>query len=524
MSTKPSDFQELVRLAELAQSLLDGKEYLIGTVAERFQRAATKYPHDQAIRSMQNVFERRIAKEGGLLVVSQKDIQDLYDQVSNLGNAARFEEELGDLLLENRRQSTASYNEDYINSIRDSGTSVELGDQETVAELQGMFAGANDKVAQSKFVESGRKGVTLELSSMGFANPTVEIAARDTNFVVYAAQVDTRHGTIPFLIPAEIKLGSVLLPSVFVSGNEFLELNAANIHLHINKMIGGTTKIATPTTVLTTLNKLTEKSEIAKQASDNGFDNVIPEGAGYYRELIEEQPHEMLSVQAEPTPMPEELKGLSESMIRETLLESGLSFDRNTVIAAKTMLSNELKTHGIAHEKVAVSSEYADGIVLAVNIIGKGGKKGIQVPVEVSAGQILLPTTFVSGVSAKSFDGATLKTFADSQGEGDFNATLSDKYDMSFKDLYSATLTSAARGNFVDVEESLSVIAEKFGPDFHKVAFSDLMQLVDIGFNQPVDKPLDEVEAYIQQAAENIRHKEADIKMSKNLMYLYPKD
>lgn len=523
MSTKPSDIQELAKLAELAQSLLDGKEYLIGTVADRLHRAAAKYPHDQAIRAMQNVFDRRIAKEGGLVVVSQKDIQALYDQVSNLGSAVKFEEELGDLLTENRRQSNASYNNDYVNSIRDSGTSVELVDRESIAELEGVFAGPGDKVAQSKFVESGRKGVEMELSSMGFINPNVEIAARDANFVVYAAQIDTRHGKIPFLIPAEIKLGSVLLPSVFVSDNEFLDLTAQNIKIHMNKAIGGSIKFATPTTVLSTLNKLIKSSEISKQASDNGLDGVIPEGPGFYREFVEEEPHELMSIQAEQVPVPEELRGLSESMIKETLLEAGLSFDRNTVLAAKSMLAAELRGYGVAHDKIAVASEYPGGIILAVNIVGKGGKKGIEVPIEIASGQILLPTTFVSGVTAKNFDGQTLKSFAN-DNEGSFDATLSDKYDMSFKELYSSTLTSAARGNFVDVEESLAVIAEKFGPEFHKVAFSDLMQLVDIGFNQPVEKPLDEVERYIQSAAENIRHKEADIKMSKSLIYLYPED
>lgn len=521
MSTKPSDIQEL---AKLAQSLLDGKEYLIGSIADRFNRAATKHPHDQTIRAMQNVFERRIAKEGGLLLVSQKDIQALYDEVSNLGSAVKFEEELGDLLLDNRRQSNAAYNSDYVNSIRDSGNPMELADPESVAELEGVFAGPDDKLAQSKFVENGRKGVIMELNSMGFAKPSIEVAARDSNFVVYAAEIETRHGRIPFLIPAEIKLGSVLLPSVFVSGNEFMDLNAENIKIHINKVIGSTVKLATPTTVLNTLNKLVNNTEIIRQASEIGLTDIVPQGPGYYRDFIEEQPHELLSLQPEHVEVPQELRGLSDSMIKETLLEAGLSFDRNIVLAAKSMLARELRGYGLTHEKIAIASEYPGGIILAVNVLGKGGKKGIEIPIEIASGQVLLPTTFVSGASAKNFDEQTLRAFADAQQEGEFNATLSDKYDMSFKDLYSSTLTSAARGNFVEVEESLAVIAEKFGPEFHKVAFSDLMQLVDIGFNQPVDKPMDEVERYIQNAAENIRHKEADISMSKSLIYLYPKD
>ena len=81
---------EFAKLAELAQSLLGGKEYLIGTIAQRLHKAASKYPHDQAIRSMQFVVDKRIDKEGGAVIISQKDFQDLYDQVSGLGNAAKF--------------------------------------------------------------------------------------------------------------------------------------------------------------------------------------------------------------------------------------------------------------------------------------------------------------------------------------------------------------------------------------------------------------------------------------------------
>lgn len=521
MSTKPSDIQEL---AKLANSLLEGKEYLIGTIADRCVQAANKYPHDQAIRAVQNVFEQKIAKEGALILVSQKDFQGLYDQVSNLGNSSHFEEELGDLLLENRRKVNASYNSDFANANRDSGTSISLADSDSVAELEGVFAAPGTKVAQSKFVENGRKGVAMEIAAMGFANPTIEIAAQDNNFVVYSAEIDSRHGRIPFLIPAEIKLGSVLLPSVFVSGNDFLELNAQNIRLHTNNFIGNATTVATSKTVLSALNRLTTDTSLSKQASLEDFDGIVPESQGYYREFSDAVPHESMSIQAEPAVMPKELMGLSESMIKETLLESGLSFDRDVVMAAKAMVSMELKGSGVSHDKITIASEFPGGIILATNIVGKGGRKGIEVPVEIMSGQVLLPTTFVSGAVAKNFDAASLLSFANDSGDGEFNACLSDKYDMSFKNLYSSALTSAARGNFVDVEESLAVISEKFGPEFHKVAFSDLMQLVDIGFNQPVEKPLDEVELYIKEASERIRHKEADIKMSKNLIYLYPED
>lgn len=522
MSNETPDLNDILELAKVAEELLNGKEYFVGTVVERLSVAAEQNPHDQAIRLMAKDMEKRFEKNGSLSTVTQREIQDVYDQVSGLGSMELFQQELGDLLLTNRSVKVANYNENYVAGLRDSGEELDLIDNDTVAEYQTLFGEPSTKLANRTFVENGRKGIELELLSMGFANPTVEIADGNSEFVVYAAEVTTSKGRIPFLVPAEVKLGSALLPSTFVSGNEFLDFTKENVLAHAAKDIK---RIATPNAVLNTLAKLKggDAVKTATASNDSNWGNDVSfETPGLYSELVDEPQQESLDyLQAE---MPEALKGLSEDFVRETLIESGLSFDRDVVLQAKAMLSNELSSMGFATDKIKISSEFPEGIVLATNISGHGSKKSIEVPVEIKNDRVLMPSTFTSGAVVKAFDEKSLKAFANSKEEGSFNAFFSDKNDMRFDELYNKALQSAAFGNFLDVEECLAVIESKFGPDFHRTAFNDLMGLVRVGFNTNTEEPLNEIDAYIKEAADELRHKEANISMSNKLLYLYSED
>ena len=221
--------------------------------------------------------------------------------------------------------------------------------------------------------------------------------------------------------------------------------------------------------------------------------------------------------------MPEELRSLTEGVIEETLVEAGLSVGRDVVMKAKGTLSSELSAMGIMHGKIKVDSEYPEGIVLATNVSGTGGIKTIKVPLEIHGKHVQLPSKFTSGDITADFDEAALQAFAAKSESGEHLLSISGSFHLTFPDLYNRALKNAAFGNFVEVEDCLAIIQERFGASFHKTAFNDLMTLININFSEDTQSPVDEVEQYIQAAAENIRHKEANIKMSDNLMYLYPK-
>jgi len=516
-------------LAKQAETMLNGREYFLGDVVGRLQVAASKYPHDQAIRSMQRVLEQKLGKEGAITSINQTEVQSLYDDVSGLGNREAFKEELGDLLAEDRVSKVANYNDSHVRGLRDSGEQIEIANQADVSALEGLWSdepGLN--VVKSSFVENGRKGVAIELESLGFINPAVEIAAKNSNFVVYAAEVDTRNGRVPFMIPAEIKLGSVLMPSIFVSGNEFKDLNALNLKAYVNN-VASVEGSSTPKGVLDTLNRITGMEDTVSVQADYGngeMSDIIPEGPAFFMDHIGHTDASLNDVREIDDKMaavelPPALVGLGESLIRETLVEAGLSYPRDTVLSAKQLVSNELRMANIVHDTIVVDSEFAGGITLATNITGKGGKKRIDVPVEVISDQVLMPNSFTSGAMAGLFNEDSLRSFANKIDGEKFDPFLSDKYDMNFNDLHKTALNKAAYGDFIEATEILSIINDKFGHDFHKIAHDDLMDLMRVGYCEEA-KPLTAMEQFAKEAAAAAEERAQRMSMSNNAMLFYP--
>lgn len=523
---KTTNVSDLIELGRLAEQALNGKDFFVSHVSDRLRQASERHPHDQSIRAMQKLMDKKFAKEGSLALISQKEIQDVYNEVRGLGSSEVFKEEMGDMLYDASQAKVAHYNDDYVLSLRDHGSTLNLANEEMVSEFSGLFT--NDPTVQkSAFIENGKNGVRLELLSMGFNNPSVEVAAKDSSFVIYAAEVDTVHGRTPFLIPAEVKLGSVLLPSVFVSGNEFVDFTKTNI-LRNAELLKQNGKTSTPKAVLATLNKLINKNNITRTASAEETGDAVPlsmlNGPGLYSDMVEDKLPDV-DLQYQKVAMPEDLKDFSESFIKETLAEAGLTFSRSTVLKAKAMLDTELSALGIQHDKIVIASEWPKGVIFATNIRSASGVKTIEIPVEIANNStVLMPDTFVSGTTVKAFNKNNLVAFATEKSTAEFNTVLSSYNDMSFKELYTSALKNAAFGNFVDAEECLAVIQDKFGSEFHKTAFNDLMELVRVGFNSVEESPIDAIDSYIKNAVANADFKENNVKISNTLMYVYPED
>jgi len=384
---------------------------------------------------------------------------------------------------------------------------------------------------QSSFVESGRRGVEIELESLGFLNPNVEVAAKDPKFVVYAAEVDNRRGRIPFLIPAEIKLGSVLMPSIFVAGDGFKDLNQANLHSYVNDGAGVVAGVS-PKAVLDTLNRLTNVSSgnLDKHANyDNGgFEDIVPEGPAFFMSHIGHTDPSLNEIseiddKVAQVPLPPALVGIGNSLISETLAEAGLSYSRELVLAAKQLVVNELKMANLTHDKVMIDSEFTGGVTLATNINGKGGKKRIEVPVEIVNERVLMPSSFTSGAMAGPFNEASLKSFANKIDGAEFDPFLSDKYDMNFNELHKLALRKAAYGDFIEATEILAIVSDKFGADFHKIAHDDLMSLMRVGYAEE-EKPLTAMEQFAKEAEAAAKVRAERMSMMDNPMLFYPKD
>lgn len=510
-----SDTANASTLARMANQILNGKEYFTSLIYDKLNEAQEALPHDQAFSAARKVIARKIDREGSLSTISQKEFQDIHNQVCGLGNKVAFRELMGEFLFDSNPYKQASYNDDFINGIRNGTESLDMTDPNLVQELSGLFD--DSAITANAYIDNGKKGLELELSTLGVSNPKVEVAAKNQHFVIYAGQLESTRGPVQVLIPAEIKNASVMLPSVFVAASKFADLNTENLATYAQGVATGSLKTVKAGKVLDILTSSLSEGKVST-ADFDGIENSMNTPGLYMEEL--DAPSGVLDDQQPLLEMPNALVHLAQGDIQEALVEAGLEkYNRDTVVKAKSLVASELRSMGVQVKKVSVASEFDNGIMIAANIVGSGGNKTIETPVEVIDGQVLMPSVFTSGPLVASFDKDGISKVASGSQEGLFKAAFSDKRDWTYKQLHDHALTNAAYGNFVETEESLTVIAEVYGDQYHKAAFNDLTMIL----NASVATPVNEMEVKLQEMVARAEAQDNRIKMdSGTLMYLYP--
>ena len=509
---------DLNALINLVNQITNGKEYLVATVMQRLEDASTKLPHDQAVNVAKRILSNKLKKSGSLATITQKEFQAIYDEVCTLGNRVAFRDLMGDFLYTEAAAPVAHYNPDAMSARRDTDNVMSLSDSNLVDQLTPLFAEPN-LVTKGSFIDNGRKGLELEFSSLGFTNVNAEVLNRNESVVVYSVEADSPFGRFTTYIPAEVKLGTVLMPSVFVYGENFADLSKDNLLSYANDVLRNGLKLVAAHKILSALTKNAEESHvISKAASDGPIAFAAP---SLYKNAIDKE-SDVLEVETPRVPLPKDLKSFTEGEIQDMLIESGLSYDKNVVLMAKSLIAEYLRYSGLRIERLAVESEFDGGMLISASIVGSGGKKTISVPIEVVAGQVLFPSVFTSGSTVGPFEQDSLRSFASSKDSGIFNTAFSNKMGWSYNDLYTHAMQNAVYGNFVETEEALAVIAEVYGSDFHRAAFTDLTNLLNASVSQEqVPENRDQLAA---EASIRAKLSEDRIAINNSLMYLYPKD
>lgn len=515
--------EQAIKIGQEAEALLKGKEYFLGTVVSRFQAASERNPHDQSIRILEASLSSRLKKEGSVSVVSQKDIQDMYDAVSGLGKPDVFVDELGDLLLRNPVASVSSYNKVAGDQGRISGEMVEIGNPDEVSKLASVF-NYEDPNKVARYIENGKFGIEVELESHGISKPKVAVADYNDKIAVYAVNLATPRGTVAFLVPTEIEVNKVLMPSIFVAGQDFQYLNKENLDSYI-KNATPQTKVSSPRTVLATLSKfLTKESSDSADVSD--FDSIRSFGNEYYvgKEDAFLEPDPVLDYKQAEVALPDSLKYLGDEILEETLVEAGLSFPREIVIRAKTILADELKYAKLHTDRIIIESEFENGLALATNIIGPAGRKKISVPMEVEAGRVLMPEYFMCGANSHRFSDAELKKVAAEQDDDStFVPKLLDVYGLKYAEMHKLVLKKAACGDFVEATSLLETINQKYGEDLHRQSYQELMEMLKVGHTAE-SKPMSAIERFAEESVKKAESEDYQMSLTINPLLFYPKE
>lgn len=445
---------ELTQLRALAERLTGGgdRDYAVNDVLSRIDSAyaATR---DAGLHTLRNA----VAAHGDGLLIRQSDLRAMWDRVASMGRSEVVREHLGDLLGD----------EGPANPVRRTQMLGPGGDLDISVDSAGRYAGLWGSPGMQKFADAGLRSISAELSDYGI-QPELRFAAQDDRFVVYAARVEDGGRESTFLIPAEVRSGAVLLPSVFY-GNGFAEFNQSNI----NRWIAGGHKTASTGVAL--IDHLNNLAGPAVPSVDAGDWKVTPDSGSVVDLGSALSP--VLANAEVPESLDDKARQMGGAEFERIFVEATLKCGLTAVAAAKRVVSVGLSQAGVRHGDVSVEKEIDGGLLLGTHIRSAGGTRYISVPVELNGQSALMPSIFQGGNGVHTWDECALKSFAAGDGV-DFHASASNLSGRTFGELYRIAIANSNNGNLAGAEEALAVILAQYGDDHHRQTLQDMTSLI----------------------------------------------
>ncbi|MFA5048450.1 MAG: hypothetical protein WC516_05515 [Patescibacteria group bacterium] len=482
-----TNFSSLKIQAELALAkLTEGKHYVLGELKDRLQKVAETYPQDTVINAMANVVEQLYHKHPDQFI-SQGDIEKLYGELVGLNaTGTKFREVLGDLLLSEKRASVET-NSKYIQGVRDVNLETLEYDinKEAKSELDKMFEPISDRY-DPQCASAAKEKVELELLSLGYHTARVRLAGGNSKFLVFAADLDTNRGAVRVYVPADAS--GTQLPSVFVAGDKFEELNTSILNAHLDNAAQRTNYLPNVSAILYSLNVLTGNVKSAlpeddfakiatKMPAANGSEGLSTPGV--FASLPDESKN-IGEVRIPKTEVPVPLKILA-AELEESVLETAVGYPQAAVRLTKRMLVAELNSMGFKGTQVRVAAPMNDGFICEATINTSGGKTTIEIPVEMKGNAPLLPSVFAKGDYVAEFTAANLHAFAMSGFVND-DALVSRQYSdldsMGLPQLKDLIVNSALNGDFESCDEALAIIGEKFDGNTYRNVIADYQTML----------------------------------------------
>jgi hypothetical protein len=428
-----SNISALKQQAEiLLEKLAGGKRFLLGDLNARFAQARDAFPGDAVIHAVGHVVEKLHLKEPSG-IISQAELENIYQELVGLNASGTvFRQVLGDL-LPSALESKPTTNVAYLSGIRDNHevSPVNLNENHD-PEFDNLFKrSVADKFNPTLALDAQNK-VASELTSMGFS-PKVKLMGGNSQFLIFAADLDTRAGIARVQIPVEASGDK--FPSAFISNGEVKQLNRATIQEHLDSF-----------------------------ATRRAYSSTK-----HHTDIIEMPPVEV----------PEPLRVLT-SQIEENVLEASVGFPSSTVRLAKKMLLSELSSMGFKGSQLRISEATGDGFICEATLNTPKGKAKIELPVEIENNVPLIPPIFAKDDFVADFNATNLHDFVSRQSTEVGITVRNDSplYSMSLFELKDRIVRSATEGNFGQCDEAMEVLSERFDADTYRSAVSDYQKLL----------------------------------------------
>jgi hypothetical protein len=487
-----ANFSALKNQAERLLSKLEhGKQYHISNLNTRLRTAADEHPGDIVISSIASIIER-MYKENPGQIVSQGEVEKIYQELAGLNSNTRFREVLGDLLKSEMKEDNSSTNRNFINSVRDPEQEPFNDDISLVTKsgLNGLFDNTTSLYDPHR-ASKAKNLVELELRHIGFSNPHVKIAGGNPRFLVFSADLDTNRGTVRVLVPADSNGDT--LPGCFVGafgndGNGKVErLNVPNLNKYIKQSSRNRSRLPEVKDILSALDRVVgasptnitddkSNSLISNLPGKNGTEGLS--APGIFTKLPNEN-NVIKDVEIPKVPMPKELKVVAEEL-EDSIKEVAVGFPHASVRLAKRMIVAELNSMGFKNSQVRVSEPTSDGFICEAVLNAPNGKLKIEIPIEMNGNSPLLPSVFAKNDFIANFTPANIYAVAYKEaGSVDVAVNRDNQlFASSLMELKDAMYKAAIKGDLGICDEVMEIVASKFDENVHRSLVSDYCKLL----------------------------------------------
>lgn len=413
----------------LLNKIEHGKSYLIRDVDIRLKQASAQIPEDSVIKTFSGIIDK-MAQSDPSRILTQKDINSMYQELIGLNRNTRFREVLGDLLPELPQQTAQNHH--VIEEMRDTGLPPLDNKVEGFDELNDLFTVHSDKYDAQNAARAKNK-VEKELIALGFKNGHVSLVGGNSQALLFSAQLDTHNGVVPIYIPVEASGNS--FPDTFIGVKHAASLTASNLYQYIKKVAE--------------------------------YKNRIPDLAEY------------ASIETTKYEVPNELRPLTAEM-EESVIESSLGYPMESVSMAKKMVLAELNSMGFRGTQLKIASSTQDGFICEAVLNSPQGKIKIEVPIEMHNNRPLLPSVFAKGDYIDDFTEDNLHALVYKEAGKIDGAIASDHqfYAMSFQELIGTIHKCALDQRYEICDDALEVIADRFDEDVYRRVVADYRQLL----------------------------------------------
>ena len=422
------------KLKKAAESLMEqinvGKEYPTRYVYDRVAVAAEKHNHDILLNTMRDVLEKKASAQN---FISQEEISDLYNKLYQYsGSHSEFRNELGDLLKPGFGMGKkASY--DASGSREDMGKKLEplqdaRGDLNKLAqELSSVFSlnsGNSFSQLDNNSYKKAEKFTKLQLQSIGCEPKSVRAVRSNDHFILCVASYpNSKNQEVSLKVPVEIKGATPSLPQYFIDNGELSKISQDNVLVYLK---------------------------------DNET-NIVKKSQKQFEDLRSND-----SIQINRLDRADKIA--SWANLEQELINVSSKYDKNTVRLASSILGMELKSFGLHNPQVNMKSAFDRGINYDVSINSPDGVLNIELPVEISGGQPMLPNNFKYAGNKYSFSKLGFENLSRNikTSSSQVFKVSEDVENMDYNELMHIMITASNNSDFKSAEDALSVIQSKY--------------------------------------------------------------